>query len=89
MTIPSFVLELVAGRFAIRCLLCDSLSFSPGDLGHCYCGRCHLFHPEVMRARLDRLGGAAHECEEWRTARGACAVCGRALEAPATGRVIK
>lgn len=48
----------------------------PGDVEHRYCGRCHLFHHVVEEAReLYRRFSATHDCGEWRTWRGVCAVC--------------
>ena len=63
---------------AIRCLLCGSISTHPKDLAiaNRYCGRCHLFHDAVGAARAMHAEGATHECEEWRTAKDTCAVCG-------------
>lgn len=70
------------GRMAIVCRLCGSTSELPGDVEHRYCGRCHLFHDAIAGARTLHRDGATHECGEWRTARGTCAVCGRVLETP-------
>lgn len=66
---------------AIHCLLCGSVSFNVNDVSQRYCGRCHLFHDSIRLARLLNVDGATHECHEWRTGRGTCAVCG-ALVAP-------
>jgi hypothetical protein len=63
------------GRLNIRCRLCDALSFHPADIINLYCGRCHLFHPLVAEARQLR----EHVCQDWRTARRTCAVCGKDL----------
>jgi hypothetical protein len=69
----------------IVCRLCGSISALRGDVDNRYCARCHLFHEHVAQARAMHAAGASHECDEWRTARGRCAVCDRALEAPARG----
>jgi len=66
----------------IECQLCGARSFHPSDIAHRYCGRCHLFHDSVMLARIDlaAIGPVTannhHECEEWKTPRGVCALCG-------------
>lgn len=71
----TYELSTVAGETVIRCLLCDSITALAGDVANKYCGRCHLFHESVQAARLMHHDGATHECAEWRTARGRCAVC--------------
>lgn len=76
---PTFELDTGAGRPAIRCLLCSRISQNTGDVEHRYCGQCHLFHDAVADARRLYTAGAPHECDEWPTARGVCAVCGDAL----------
>jgi hypothetical protein len=66
-----------AGTVAIRCLLCGRISELPGDVANRYCGRCHLFHDVVAEGlRLVAYPGATHECSEWQTGRGVCALCG-------------
>jgi len=61
---------------AIHCLMCNTTSFNTRDVSEKYCGRCHLFHDAVAQAKeLSKQG--SHECIEWRTARGRCALCGR------------
>jgi len=81
MTDPTYDLGFQYGeRRAIRCLLCDAISWHPGDVENRYCARCHLFHDAVGIGRmlLARDGGV-HECAEWRTGRDHCALCGRVL----------
>jgi hypothetical protein len=71
----------------IECLLCGARSFHPIDVAERYCGACHVFHDSVRagrRALVDLWGPAVqandhHECHEWRTARGACALCGASV----------
>jgi Zn finger protein HypA/HybF involved in hydrogenase expression len=75
----TFVLEVVDHQPAIRCLLCGSISFNPTDLEQSYCARCHLFHESVRDGRRMLAVGAGHECDEWRTALGRCALCDRPL----------
>jgi hypothetical protein len=74
----TFELLTVDAAPAIRCRFCDSLSVLPGDVEHRYCARCHLFHQAVAAARHLAATGT-HECHEWRTARGRCALCDRPL----------
>lgn len=69
----------------IVCRLCGASSALPADVHNAYCARCHVFHALVAQARAGHADGAGHECGEWRTAAGACAVCGRPLEARARG----
>lgn len=81
MSAPTFAITIVGGAVAIRCLLCGSLSANANDVRHRYCGRCHLFHEAVAEARRLLDQGAGHECHEWTTALGVCAVCERTIEA--------
>jgi hypothetical protein len=62
----------------ITCRLCGSVSAHPMDVHSHYCGRCHLFHDDVAAVRAATRDGATHECDEWATARGRCAICGGA-----------
>lgn len=39
----------------ILCLLCESLSYNAHDVGHLYCGHCHIFHELVTRWRHYKL----------------------------------
>jgi hypothetical protein len=76
----TFRIEAVDDCWTIVCLLCGSQSAHPMDLDQRYCARCHLFHDVVKTARqLAAAPRATHDCTEWPTALGACAVCGRAL----------
>ena len=68
----TYRLERVDDLMTIVCLLCDSQSAHPDDIDNRYCARCHLFHDAVQLAR--QL--TTHECHEWMTAVGDCAVCG-------------
>lgn len=34
----------VAGKAAIRCLVCGKVSYNPNDVRYLYCGYCHTFH---------------------------------------------
>ena len=82
MSEPTYRIEVVAGVRAIRCLLCDRVSELPGDVENRYCSRCHLFHDIVAEARqLLDIEGGTHECDEWRTYRDVCALCGEQLPA--------
>jgi hypothetical protein len=74
--------ELLAG--AIRCQLCGSVSYAPGDIAHRYCGHCHLFHDAVQAGRAMHHEGTSHECGEWRTGRGVCAICEQRVPAEET-----
>jgi hypothetical protein len=69
---------IVRGRdpVAIICLLCHAVSYNLNDVERHYCGACHLFHDVVEQCRRDVANGASHDCGEWRTARGLCALCG-------------
>jgi hypothetical protein len=67
--------ELIGAR-AICCRLCGFRSVLPADLANRYCGQCHLFHDVVAEARRLVAAGGTHDCGEWRTALGACALCG-------------
>jgi hypothetical protein len=67
---------------AIRCLLCGRISELSGDVEHRYCGRCHLFHDSVAEGRRLHAAGATHDCGEWRTWRGRCAICEAAVGPP-------
>jgi hypothetical protein len=79
----TFRIEVVDDCWTIVCLLCGAQSAHPKDLDQRYCNRCHLFHDVVHAAR--RLAAtrtrtrSTHDCHEWRTALGVCAVCGRDL----------
>jgi hypothetical protein len=79
MSALTFTISTVAGRAAITCRLCDRISELPGDVEHRYCSRCHLFHEHVATARQLHADGASHDCGEWRTWRGRCAICGTVL----------
>lgn len=72
----------VAGRQAIRCLLCGRISELPGDVTNRYCGRCHLFHDVIAEGRALLAHGGTHDCDKWATWRGHCALCGRLLNVP-------
>jgi hypothetical protein len=69
----------LAGALVIRCLLCGAASANLNDVRYRYCVRCHLFHDVVAEARRAHRQGATHDCGEWLTAAGACAVCERAV----------
>jgi len=69
-------------RPAIRCLLCDAISWHPGDVANRYCARCHLFHDAIEEGRRLLASGGGHECAAWRTGRDHCALCGRVVPAP-------
>jgi hypothetical protein len=74
----TFELLVVDAMPAIRCRFCDSLSVLPGDIEAHYCARCHLFHDAIAGLRrLVAEHGGTHDCSEWRTARGRCAICSR------------
>lgn len=79
-TLQTFRIETTHGVPAIRCLLCNRVSELPGDVENRYCGRCHLFLDSVAFARrMIAEGGTTHECDEWRTFAGRCALCDRAV----------
>ena len=67
------------GQQVICCRHCDAVSANPRDVEHKYCGRCHLFHELVEECRRAVSTGSAHDCGEWRTGRGRCALCDRLL----------
>jgi len=71
----TFTLRAGPDRPAIRCLLCGSVSELPADVRERYCGRCHLFHDAVTAGRQLHADGGAHDCHEWRTWIGRCAIC--------------
>jgi len=71
--------DTIDGRPLIVCLLCDAISHHPGDVTNRYCGRCHVFHEMVAEGRRLVAAGGTHECEEWRTFRGRCALCDRGV----------
>lgn len=71
---------------AFACKLCGSVSTNTHDIARLYCGRCHLFHDAVRAVRQLAAEGGSHECAEWVTGRGYCAVCGASLRPP--GRVL-
>ncbi len=78
MTTTTYEVVFIKRTRAIHCLLCDSLSTHRRDIEERYCGRCHLFHDAVAEGRrLLAIRGSTHECGEWRTDRGVCALCGR------------
>jgi len=96
MTGPSYRVDTIEGRPLIVCLLCDAISYHPVDVANLYCGRCHLFHEAVAAGRRLVAEGGTHECEEWRTFRGRCALCdclltraGQFLGVTATGRYLE
>ena len=77
---PTFRLERVDDFMTIVCLLCGSQSAHPKDIDEGYCARCHLFHEVVMGARaLSAAQPTTHDCYDWMTALGECAVCGAVL----------
>lgn len=80
MTVVAPTYRIVADT--IVCLLCGSMSANSGDVRNRYCGRCHLSHDLVQSCRQSLAEGATHDCGEWRTARGLCALCDRVLDAP-------
>jgi hypothetical protein len=63
----------------ITCQLCEARSYHPNDILNRYCGRCHLHHGLVAEGRRGVAAGGSHECDEWRTARDFCALCGATL----------
>lgn len=71
----TYELTTLGDRPALRCRLCHSISVLEGDIANRYCGRCHLFLESVEAARYLHQNGGTHECGEWQTARGVCAVC--------------
>lgn len=74
---PTYELLTVGGVTAIRCGLCDRISELPGDVENRYCGRCHMFLDMIAALRKEALEhGATHDCGEWWTYRGVCAICG-------------
>lgn len=77
----SYILETHAdGRVAIVCKMCEFRSFNTYDCAERYCPVCHMFHDAVETARtLAKNPASVHECHDWKTARGVCAVCGRGL----------
>jgi len=79
-TFQTFRIETVAGVPAIRCLLCNRVSELAGDVENRYCGRCHLFLDSIaMARRMIAEGGTTHDCGEWRTWLGRCALCDKPL----------
>lgn len=73
----------------IRCLMCEAESYHTADIEKLYCARCHLFHEIVRRCRTDVAKyGHTHDCGEWRTALGRCALCNRQLEIAIDGRTL-
>lgn len=76
---PPFRLERVDDFMTIVCGLCGSQSAHPGDIENRYCARCHLFLDAVGMARILVADGGTHDCHEWMTALGECAVCGEIL----------
>lgn len=83
--LPTCQVRIAAdGRRSIVCRLCGRESSNPHDVDERYCGACHVFHAAVASARELHRAGASHECSEWPTAVGTCAVCGQALEQRAT-----
>lgn len=66
---------LVDTPMQIACLLCEQVSAHPRDVQERYCGACHLFHDDVKGARERHEQGITHQCRDWQTARGACAIC--------------
>ena len=75
---PTYELIEAEGVRAIRCLLCGAVSANANDRRQRYCGRCHLFHDDVYYLRgLVATRGSGHDCSDWRTARGVCALCDR------------
>lgn len=75
-TRPQLQADGVFGDEWIHCLLCDAISHNRNDVEQRYCGACHLFHDAVGTGRLLVAHGGTHECSEWPTARGLCALCG-------------
>jgi len=80
----TYVIGVVHGRAAITCRLCDRISELPGDVQQRYCSRCHLFHDSVAEGRRLVADGGTHECHEWRTYRGVCALCAALVAVEAT-----
>lgn len=72
----TYDLVTVAGRKAIRCRLCGRISEAAREVAARVCDRCRMSHDVVAEARAAVADGAGHECDEWQTARGLCAVCG-------------
>jgi hypothetical protein len=64
---------------SIVCLMCGAESFNINDRTLRYCGACKMFHETVSLAREAVALGGTHDCGEWRTANGRCALCDRAL----------
>lgn len=74
---PTYELMTVVGCPAIRCRLCGSVSCAPGDITHRWCGRCHIGHDIVAAGRQLHADRGVHQCRNWRTALGECAICGK------------
>jgi hypothetical protein len=85
----TYRLHTIAGATAIECLLCDRISELPGDVANRYCGRCHLFHEAIAQGRQLVAAGGTHECAEWQTFRGRCALCDSLLTKAGTFYGIK
>jgi len=75
----SLLRTVVTTTTAIRCHLCGRVSEARDEIDHGYCARCHLSHEAVRIGRALVRAGGAHECQEWRTFRGVCALCGVAV----------
>jgi hypothetical protein len=76
---PTFVVDTRHGRPVIVCHLCGAVSASAHDIKQRYCGRCHLFHAIVADGRALLAAGGTHDCGEWATGRGVCALCGQEM----------
>lgn len=74
--LPIYTIE----RDSLQCGFCLRVSHNPHDVANTYCGNCHLFLPVVAAARGLVESGGTHDCGEWRTAIGACALCDRPLD---------
>lgn len=77
---PTYIVLSTLTRPYILCLLCRRASFHPTDIAERYCGWCHVSHDALAIARRLHADGGTHECHEWPTAVGTCAVCGRESE---------
>lgn len=50
---PTFLI-LTDDPPAIQCLMCGLTSYHPEDVKHRYCGKCNVFHDDLVRTQALR-----------------------------------
>ncbi len=59
------LLQGLGAPFAIRCKICDMMSYNLGDIEKRYCGNCRVFHDDIARNMKPDLVDLAEQQRAW------------------------